>query len=93
MTALAKAADALFRDHETGRIVIAQFPNLAFLVWLVATVVGLVTSGTASSVLTWVGTGALAFWAADELLRGVNPFRRILGAVVLVWTVVGLAHT
>jgi len=93
VTALAKAADALFRDRETGRIVIAQFPNLAFLVWLGATVVGLVTSGTASSVLTWVGTGALAFWAADELLRGVNPFRRILGAVVLVWTVVGLVHT
>jgi hypothetical protein len=93
VTVFSKAVDALFRDRKTGRIVIAQFPNLAFLVWLGATVIGLVTSGTASSVLTWIGTGALAFWAADELLRGVNPFRRILGAVVLVWTVVGLAHT
>ena len=55
--------------------------------------VGLVTSGTAHSVGTWVGTGALAFWAGDELVRGVNPFRRMLGAVVLVWIVVGLART
>jgi type IV secretory pathway VirB2 component (pilin) len=31
-----------------------------------------------------VATIALAVWAADELIRGVNPFRRVLGAVVLV---------
>jgi hypothetical protein len=26
---------------------------------------------------------ALLIWAGDELLRGVNPFRRLLGAAVL----------
>ena len=30
-----------------------------------------------------VGSVALVVWALDELLRGVNPFRRALGAVVL----------
>ena len=93
MTALAKAADWMFRDRTSDRLVVAQVPNASLLLWLVATLGGLVTSGTAHSVLAWVGTGALAFWAADELLRGVNPFRRILGAVVLTWTVVGLART
>ena len=93
MTALANAADWMFRDRTTGHVVVAQVPNAPVLVWLGATLGGLVTSGTAHSVLSWVGTGALAFWAADELLRGVNPFRRILGLVVLTWTVVGLART
>jgi hypothetical protein len=93
MSALEHAADWMFRDRTTGAFVVAQFPNVAILVWLGTTVVGLVTSGTAHSVGTWVGTGALAFWAGDELVRGVNPFRRMLGAVVLVWIVVGLART
>jgi len=93
VTALANAVDVMFRDRTTGHLVVAQVPNVPLLVWLAATVTRLVTSGTAHSALTWVGTGALAFWAADELLRGVNPFRRLLGAVVLTWTVVGLART
>jgi hypothetical protein len=37
----------------------------------------------AASALSGVGRGALIVWALDELVRGVNPFRRVLGAVVL----------
>jgi hypothetical protein len=29
----------------------------------------------------------LLFWALDELARGVNPFRRILGSAVVLATV------
>jgi len=29
-------------------------------------------------------------WALDELVRGVNPWRRILGGGVLVWQVAEL---
>jgi hypothetical protein len=47
-------------------------------------------SGTAGTVLTVVQTGALAIWAVDELARGVNPFRRMLGAAFLVWIVASL---
>jgi hypothetical protein len=35
-----------------------------------------------------VGTVALLAWSVDEVLRGVNPFRRILGGVVLAGLVV-----
>jgi hypothetical protein len=31
------------------------------------------------------------WWALDELIRGVNPFRRLLGAVVAVITLLGVA--
>jgi len=39
--------------------------------------------GTAGTVVAAIGHVALLVWAGDEVLRGVNPFRRILGGVVL----------
>jgi hypothetical protein len=39
--------------------------------------------GAIDTALTVIGTGSLLFWAGDELLRGVNPWRRMLGATVL----------
>ncbi len=79
--------DWLFRDRRTGGITIAQVPNAALLVWLGATVLGLLWSPRPGGydVLRIVATTGLVVWAADEVLRGVNPFRRMLGAAVLVW--------
>jgi hypothetical protein len=45
--------------------------------------------GAASVVLRCTGTLALAWWAVSEVLRGVNPFRRMLGAAVLVAVLIG----
>jgi hypothetical protein len=78
--------DWLFRDRTTGKIVIGQFPNIPLFVWLVATGLSVVTSGTLQTILGYVAIVALLVWAGDELLRGVNPFRKLLGAGVLVWT-------
>lgn len=36
-------------------------------------------------VLTVAFKGFLLVWAADEILRGVNPWRRCLGAAVLIY--------
>ena len=72
----------LFVDRRTGRITIAQFPNLPF--WLYLGTVGLrrlTSSGTVRDIVNWSGVVALSWWAVDEVLRGVNPFRRLLGAV------------
>lgn len=79
--------DWVFRNRETGEITVAQFPNVAIWVFLGATGVRLLVhpAGTAADVVTWVGRGALLYWGADELLRGVNPWRRFLGAGALVW--------
>ncbi|MGH9043072.1 MAG: hypothetical protein ACRDZ3_22900 [Acidimicrobiia bacterium] len=77
--------DWLFRSRETGRITIAQFPNPALWVFIVASVVRRVLdpNGRVDGTLRVVATGALFWWAADEVVRGVNPWRRILGAGVL----------
>ncbi len=84
--------DWLFRDRRTGGYTVAQVPNWPLGVWLVATVLRLLLhpTGTAGRALEVVGTGALLVWAVDEVVRGVNPWRRILGAVVGVAVVAGL---
>jgi hypothetical protein len=87
------AVSWLFRNRHTGEITVAQAPNAALVVFLVATVVNLIfdPAGNLGTAVTIVSRGALAIWAADEILRGVNPFRRILGGVVLAGIVASLA--
>jgi len=46
----------------------------------------------AEDTLRWVGAGALLVWAVDEVARGANPFRRILGGVVLAVQLVALTR-
>ncbi|MEY2467440.1 MAG: hypothetical protein QOF21_138 [Actinomycetota bacterium] len=77
------AFDWLFRNRKTGRITIGQWPNVALWVYIGATVVHAFADAEA---LTWIATAALLLWSLDELFRGVNPFRRTLGLVVLVNT-------
>jgi hypothetical protein len=84
--------DWLFRSRATGTLTIAQVPNAPILVWLAATVLQVWWNPQVGGrdVLTIVSIAALVIWASDEVLRGVNPFRRILGAAVLTWVAVGL---
>jgi hypothetical protein len=86
------ALDWMFRSRVDGRLVIGQLPNVALIVFLVAAVLRWLIrpDGTAGVVLDVVASGALLWWAVDEVLRGVNPFRRMLGAGVLTVVVVGL---
>ena len=89
-----KAFDWAFRSRETGRIAIVQWPNLTLIVFVVARALdALLHPGTPwSTVLRGVGTVAIVWWSVDELVRGVNPWRRLLGAGVLVVQVVGLVR-
>lgn len=84
-----------FEDRESGRIVIAQFPN--WPLWTIAAcwVARLVvdTGSTAYDALGWVIRGLWLVWGADEVVRGVNPWRRVLGASVIVWQIVAIASS
>lgn len=82
----ARAVDWLFRDRRTGTVTIAQWPNLPL--WLFG---GLSLGAWLAQANTPLARGltlgadlALAWWALDELLRGVNPWRRFLGAATLI---------
>ena len=86
-----RVADWWFRSRETGRITVAQWPNLSFGIFLVAWALRKVLdpTGTLDTVLAVVAGAALVWWALDELIRGVNPFRRVLGGAVLGWMLAG----
>jgi hypothetical protein len=74
-----------FCNRETGAVTIAQAPNLVLWVAIAAGALLWVfpSSGKPSLALEIVFKSSLVVWAADELFRGVNPWRRCLGAAVL----------
>lgn len=81
-----------FENRETGVITIAQFPNLPLWIALAAWVVRLVTDGPIASAADVVIRVAVLWWAIDEIVRGVNPWRRVLGVggvAWVAWVVVG----
>lgn len=82
---LARGFYWFFRNRRTGAITIVQIPNTALWAFFVASVLRslLDPTGAVDTVLTGVETVALLIWAIDELARGVNPWRRVLGAAVI----------
>jgi len=79
----------LCKNRKTGEITIAQKPNALLTVTAISFVIrfaleiyngpnGLV------SIARWTSTGLLLFFGLDELVRGVNPWRRIMGTTICV---------
>lgn len=81
-----------FRNRATGDITIVQAPNLALWIVILAAVILWMwpLEGNLNAALAVVVKGALLFWAADEIIRGVNPWRRCLGAAVAAYEVATL---
>ena len=81
-----------FEDRRTGRLVIAQAPNALLLCFLASWTAGKVLrpDGAAGRALPWIAGASLALWSLDEIARGVNPWRRTLGAGVLLTQAVSL---
>lgn len=76
--------DWMFRSRATGKITLAQRANLEQKIFSGATLVGvLLPASKLRSGAGVVAVLALVVWAIDEMARGVNPFRRILGGVTL----------
>ncbi|MCW2599675.1 MAG: conserved rane protein of unknown function [Frankiales bacterium] len=86
-----RSFDWTFRSRATGRITIAQAPNVSLVLFLVLRFAQALAapSSTVHDVLHWAGDAALAWWALHEVLVGVNPFRRLLGGAVLAYLLVG----
>ena len=84
--------DWMFRSRTSGRITLAQLPSWPLWVWLLASLAMWLghPQGWVRAVLVVVAPAALAWWAGDEVLRGVNPFRRLLGLATLGWLVFSL---
>jgi hypothetical protein len=74
------------------RFPIVQFPNLPLIIAFVAAGAGRLVHGMADAYTASVSYLALTIWAYEELVRGVNWFRRLLGLGVAIITVVQVAH-
>ena len=78
-----------FENRQTGEITIGQFPNWpmwgAGAAWIVR---ALSTNGsTVHDVAGVAMSGLWLYWGADEVVRGVNPWRRVLGTAVVGWQI------
>ncbi len=75
---------SIFKDKD-GNVVIAQKPNLPIIVWFFSFLLGkLAIYPLVTELAQYVSFGALFTWAWLELFEGVNIFRRVLGAVVMI---------
>jgi hypothetical protein len=77
-----------FKSSE-GEVVIVQRPNLLIIAWLIVQVLLFLKIGP-SSPFRALATAMLFTWAYMEIDQGKSPFRRCLGAVIMVVIVTGL---
>lgn len=81
----ASAVRRFFTNPDTGEIVIAQRPNALMQAHLASRSASRLAPGAPpTQALSAVATGTLVIWALLELTDGDSPFRRTVGAAVLV---------
>jgi hypothetical protein len=97
MTTTAPAAnlpnfwDKIWKDKQgTGKVVIYQMPNLPLAMWVILTVISLMTNGTIANITSMLASLALLIWAALEVWSGVDYFRRGLGLVVFLFSIMSV---
>jgi hypothetical protein len=89
-TASVRAGWARGQKGWPARYPLVQFPNAPLLLSLLASVVHRLADGTLADHAWVVSRLALAVWAWEELVRGDNAVRRVLGLVALVLITHGL---
>jgi hypothetical protein len=74
-----------FESRVTGEITIGQNPNWPIYAIIVTWIVRWVASSdsTIHSIAGWLGTGLWIYWGLDEIVRGVNPWRKVLGTAMV----------
>jgi len=78
-----------FFSDRHGRVVLWQRPNVPLVGWLVFLVLAkIVQHGAWHTVMTGLSQLSLVIWAVLEIGWGASYFRRTLGLVVLVFTLV-----
>jgi hypothetical protein len=83
---------SFFADKD-GKKVIWQKPNFLLVGWFVFMVTSkLFRSKTIKPDLEIISTVFLLAWAVLEITKGINIFRRFLGATVLIFTIYSRLH-
>jgi hypothetical protein len=74
------------------RFPIVQFPNAPLILAFLAGVLGGHLHGASHSYATAAAYVAMTIWAYEELARGVNWFRRLLGFAYVIIMITRVAH-
>jgi hypothetical protein len=74
------------------RFPVVQFPNAPLILAFLAGAVGSHMHGAARSYATAAAYLAMTVWAYEELARGVNWFRRLLGFAYVIILILRVAH-
>lgn len=81
----------LFKDA-SGKVIIVQWPNSPFALWLSLKVFLRLFPNFHQIIISRAASAVLIYWAYLELTKGDANFRRLLGAFVLTFTVLGLIN-
>ena len=83
--------DKIWKDKQgAGKVVLYQNPNWSLAAWASLTVISFLANGSISNATSMLASVALLIWAASEVMSGVNYFRRGLGTVVFLFSLVSL---
>lgn len=81
--------DRTWKD-KNGRVVLWQTPNKWLIGWALLTTVSLFFNGTTADVISSIASISLIVWSLLEIFRGINYYRRFLGAVVLLYALAAI---
>lgn len=78
---------SIFED-KSHNVVLAQKPNMPLIGWALFTVAAAVLSdGKLQMASQLLALGFILIWAWLEIFQGVNLFRKMLGAIVIVMVI------
>lgn len=78
--------DRFWKDKH-GDVVVYQHPNVLLITWVVLAFISLFVEEPLADVLWHISLAVLVIWSLLEIFKGVNYFRRLFGAFVLVLVV------
>ncbi len=78
--------DKTWKDKR-GNWALWQTPNALILAWAGFTVLSFLFAGWLGDTFAWVASISLIVWSLLEIFRGVNYFRRVLGALVFIFAI------
>jgi hypothetical protein len=86
-----KALSKFFKD-KNGRPVILQRPNMLIILWAGLSGLSKVANAQISGGISSFATILLIIWAYLEITDGNSVFRRVLGTVVMAFSVYGIIN-
>lgn len=81
-----------FKD-KSGKVIILQWPNQSFALWLSLKIFLNIFPAYHHTLLSQFSSTVLIYWSLLETIKGDSNFRKLLGASVFTITTIGLIKT